>query len=1013
MTPRPTGVFLRMLLIAGVLTPATLRSQTAPADGLRNNTPRVYAFTNARIVQGPGRVIPTGTLVIRNGVITGVGSVPVPADATIRDVKGLTIYPGLFDAYSDYGMPKPAPRSGAGTPAEKPSEPRGALAWNPAVLPQQNAAEMFLPDQKAAEKLRALGITTALVVPQSGIFRGTSALVNLGDGNAASQVVREKVAQHIYLGPVGGGYPTSLIGAIALIRQTLYDADWYGNAWEAWQKQPSLTRPETNDALAALAGSLHAKLPFVIETSDEKNLLRADAVAREFALNLFVRGSGNEFKRADAVRATGRRIILPVDFPEVPNVQTTEDALDVSLEQLRTWDEAPENPARLKKAGVTFAFSSSLMKDASGFLKQVRTAVERGLPADDALAALTTIPAGMFGVDRTLGTLDVGKTANCIITSGDLFGEKTVVYETWIDGNRYDAKPRPPFDPRGTWLLLRAGAPHDTLLLKGEPEALQGSMKRKKETKLTAASQLALRVSLTFPGDSLGYAGVVRMTGTALDDSLMGSGSWADGSSFLWSAHRIAPFVPEPDTTKKKTPLAASFPPDFPHGAFGRDHVPPQIPVLLIKGATLWTSGPAGTLQDADLLVRKGKVVAAGKNLHAPADALVIDGKGKHVTAGLIDAHSHTAVDGSVNEAGQAVSAEVRIGDAIDPDDISIYRELAGGLTVAHVLHGSANPIGGQCQLIKLRWGMSAEEMKFEGAPPTIKFALGENVKQSNWGDAFTTRYPQTRMGVEQIMRDEFRAALDYERKMKEHGPMPVRRDLELDAILEVIHGKRFIHCHSYRQDEILAMMRVAEEFGFRVKVFTHILEGYKVADIMKQHGADGSSFSDWWAYKLEVYDAIPYNGALMHEEGVLASFNSDSDELARRLNTEAAKAVKYGGVPEEEALKFVTINPARQLLVDKRVGSLEPGKDADFVIWNGPPLSTYTQCEQTWIDGRKFFDRAEDATMEDEVESQRATLIQKALTAGKSSTPDAGKKTKKEGDLFDHPHSSESGVNQ
>ncbi|MEK7251282.1 MAG: amidohydrolase, partial [Bacteroidota bacterium] len=423
-----------------------------------------------------------------------------------------------------------------------------------------------------------------------------------------------------------------------------------------------------------------------------------------------------------------------------------------------------------------------------------------------------------------------------------------------------------------------------------------------------------------------------------------GNGEWSDGSTFSWFANRIAPFTPEPDTTKKTPPQRSSFPPNFPLGEFGRTKLPEQIANVIVKGATVWTSGPQGKLENADVLIHKGKIVKVGANLSAPADALVIDGKGKHVTPGLIDAHSHMASQGGVNEAGQAVSAEVRVGDIIDSDDIDVYRALAGGLTSAHVLHGSANPVGGQSQLIKLRWGMLPEEMKFEGCPPTIKFALGENVKQSNWGERFTTRYPQTRMGVEQIIRDEFQAALDYEKARlkyeKDKAGIPPRRDLELDAILEILRGKRFVHCHSYVQSEILMLMRVAEDFGFRIQVFQHILEGYKVADVMAKHGAGASSFSDWWAYKLEVYDAIPYNGALMYEQGVVVSFNSDSDELARRMNWEAAKAVKYGGVPETEALKFVTLNPAKQLKVDNKVGSLEIGKDADFVVWNGNPLS-------------------------------------------------------------------------
>jgi len=300
-------------------------------------------------------------------------------------------------------------------------------------------------------------------------------------------------------------------------------------------------------------------------------------------------------------------------------------------------------------------------------------------------------------------------------------------------------------------------------------------------------------------------------------------------------------------------------------------------------------------------------------------------------------------------------------------------------------LHGSANTIGGQNQVVKFRWGALPEEMKFAAAPAGIKFALGENVKRSNWGSS--SRYPQTRMGVEQLLRDAFRAAEDYRRRWKDYRSfkrgLPPRVDLEQEALVEVLEGKRLIHCHSYRQDEILAFLRVCEEFHVRVATLQHILEGYKVADVMAKHGVGGSSFSDWWAYKFEVYDAVPYNGAIMHEAGVVVSFNSDDAELARRLNLEAAKAVKYGGVPPEEALKFVTLNPAKQLGVDKFVGSIEPGKDADLVLWSASPLSTFSRCEQTWIDGRKYFDRSEDVRRREEMAARRTALIQRVIASG------------------------------
>jgi imidazolonepropionase-like amidohydrolase len=371
-----------------------------------------------------------------------------------------------------------------------------------------------------------------------------------------------------------------------------------------------------------------------------------------------------------------------------------------------------------------------------------------------------------------------------------------------------------------------------------------------------------------------------------------------------------------------------------------------------------------------------------------PEGAVVIDMAGKAITPGIIDCHSHMATDGGVNESAQAITAEVRIGDFIDADDITIYRQLAGGVTSSNILHGSANPIGGQNQVIKLRWGAAPEAMKFADAPPGIKFALGENVKQSNW-ERPTNRYPQSRMGVEQIIRDAFAAARDYaaawERWNLSHDGLPPRRDLELEALAQVLQGKRWIHCHSYRQDEILALIRVCDDFKITIGSLQHILEGYKVADAMARHGATGSSFSDWWAYKIEVIDAIPYNGALMHRAGIVVSFNSDDQELGRHLNHEAGKAVKYGGVPREEALKFVTLNPAKQLRIDRWVGSLETGKHADFVLWSADPLSPRSRAEQAWIDGRKYFDRDEDAALRAEQAKIRAALIRKVIDSGQA----------------------------
>jgi imidazolonepropionase-like amidohydrolase len=397
---------------------------------------------------------------------------------------------------------------------------------------------------------------------------------------------------------------------------------------------------------------------------------------------------------------------------------------------------------------------------------------------------------------------------------------------------------------------------------------------------------------------------------------------------------------------------------------------------VLLKNATVWTNEKDGILQNADVLLENGKIKAVGKGLSA-GGAKVIDATGKHITPGIIDEHSHIAITGGVNEGAQSNSAEVRVADVVNPEDVNIYRQLAGGVTTSHLLHGSANPIGGQSQLIKLRWGKNAEELKFAGSDGFIKFALGENVKQSNFGTGM--RFPVTRMGVEQVFVDDFTRAKEYKKALAGKGSS-ARRDLELDALVEILDNKRFITCHSYVQSEINMLIHVADSLGFKINTFTHILEGYKVADKMKAHGIAASTFSDWWAYKMEVAEAIPYNGAIMHNVGITTAFNSDDAEMARRLNQEAGKAVLYGGLPEEEALKLVTLNPARMLHIDSKVGSLKPGKDADVVIWSANPLSIYAKAEKTFVDGVAYWDMERDAKVRADQQTEKARIIKKML---------------------------------
>ncbi len=506
------------------------------------------------------------------------------------------------------------------------------------------------------------------------------------------------------------------------------------------------------------------------------------------------------------------------------------------------------------------------------------------------------------------------------------------------------------------------------------------------------------RISFNLAGESIGQGGIAQISGTfdIAGETFEGQLIESTGLISRMTAERQSKDVatqPSDDASATKPttkPVEASFAVNYPLGEYGRDSVPEQPKIVMFRNATVWTAAESGTIETTDVRVEAGVIAAIGKSLSIPQGAEVVDCTGKYLAPGIIDCHSHMATDGGVNEGGQPITAEVRIGDFVDPDDINIYRQLASGITAANILHGSANAIGGQNQVIKLRWGATPDQMKFKDAPQGIKFALGENPRGANSDSvpADGGEYPRTRMGVEQLIRDAFHAARDYRAAQKRHAAdpdasLPVHPDLELEAIAEILEGKRLIHCHSYRQDEILALIRICDEFGVKIATLQHILEGYKVADAIAKHGAMASSFSDWWAYKLEVWDAIPHNGALMYDQGINVSFNSDDAEMARRLNTEAAKATKYGNVPPAEAIKFVTINPARQLRIYARVGSIEVGKDADLAIWNAPPMSMYALCEQTWIDGRKYFDRQEDAKRRESDSQMRQKLIQKVLLSG------------------------------
>ncbi len=978
------GIFVSCCFISILFSFAAAQT-TAPVEGIRKNTPQIHALKNLTIIPSPGKKIENGTIIIRDGIIQSAGAnISIPADAREWDCKGLTAYAGFIELYSDYGLPKPKPQQN-----QMQEQARGANYWNANIKSDFSSSANFLPDKESAEKLRAQGFTTAAIVPAIGILKGASALVNLGEDSPNTQIVKSNLFHHATLVRENfpESYPTSLMGQIALLRQTFSDAKWYSEEWKIYAKNPNQQRPEENNALASLEQTISGKQAIIFETDDELDVFRAEKIAKEFSLNYVIRGSGYEYRRIDALKKTEAQFILPVNFPDAPKVETPEDAFNTNYEDLRHWDFASENPARMKKANIRFALTTNQLKDISKFRAMVKQAIDCGFSAYDAIASLTTIPAQFAGVEKKLGTIEAGKIANIVLADGDIFSDKTTIRETWIDGKRYEIKAQPAADARGIWKLkFQTEKQIETIIeIYGEMENLSAVIGKEKIKANVSVQQK--QIAISFDGDSIGINGMLRFSGMINEKIMSGICELPNGKSILWNAEFSAPLAVTKDSAQTAVTVCSSYDVVFPDGAFGRKEIPQQKDAL-VKNATIWTSGAQGNLEESDILIVKGKISKIGKGLTAGGNVLVIDARGKHITPGLIDAHSHAAISNGVNESGQAITAEVRIGDVVNCDDINIYRQLAGGLTTINQLHGSANAIGGQNSVLKLRWGMLSEEMKFENAKPGIKFALGENPKQSNWGIQNPTRYPQTRMGVEQIIRDEFTAAREYDKRMKEAKTnpnlIPPRRDLELECVAEILNKQRLIHSHCYRQDEIMMLLKVSDDFGFQIGTLQHVLEGYKVADEIAKRGVGASCFSDWWAYKYEVIDAIPYAGALMHNAGVVVSFNSDSDEMARRMNLEAAKAVKYGGLSEQEALKFVTLNPAKQLRIDDRVGSLEVGKDADFVIWSGNPLSTYSVCEQTWIDGRKFFDSKEDAELRLDIQKKKAELVQKALKSKK-----------------------------
>lgn len=950
-----------------------------PVNGVADERNSVFAFLNAQIHTGANEIIQNRIMVVRGEKILDFVDV-IPANAVAIDCGGMHIYPSFIEVSSTYGLGEKTSKRNSERLTERPDP--GARHWNMAVHPEFNSAEGVRYDATQSEALRKLGFGVVNSIQKDGIFRGTTCAVALADLPETKTVLNPLALQALSLskGSSIQEYPSSLAGTIALIRQSFFDAKWYASATTSRQFNTSLHAIHTNKSL-----------PVLFETYNGQDAIRAMNLAAEFGFKLWVDGCGEEYQHIDALDPLKASFVIPINFPEAIDMSDLNASRAIPLSKLMHWESAAAQAALLHKRGFVFSISARGISDQKNFLSNLRRVVAAGLPSKVMLDALTSTPAKLLGIDDRCGKLQKGYDASFIICSDSLLHPNTSILENWSLGRRLKFEQANQLNINGTYSGL-VGSDTLQLVVKGKPSSSEALAKvNGKKAKCVfriTGKQFTARLSISDDAIMLMQGNLQRENNRwQLNGEAIKLGAAPVSFTMMYSGPEEADTLkPEqwPDLHADSLILLHPF------GSYGRSALPEQEQIL-IYNAKIWTCAESGILENASILINKGKIQAIGtendalKQVDKSRPVRRIDAKDKHVSPGIIDEHSHIALSRGVNEGTQNNTAEVRMGDALNAQDVDIYRQLAGGVTAAQLLHGSANPIGGQSALIKFRWGREFPQMLIANAQGHIKFALGENVKQSNWGNDKTSRFPQTRMGVEQVFYDAFQRAREYRAKheaFKKGGKNaePPAIDLELEALSEILEGKRHITCHSYVQSEINMLMHVADSMGFKVNTFTHILEGYKLADKMKKHGANGSTFSDWWAYKWEVNDAIPYNGSIMNEMGITTAFNSDDAEMGRRLNQEAGKAVLYGKTPEAEALKFVTSNPAKMLKIDGFTGSIRTGNDADLVIWSDNPLSVYARAEMTFVDGICYFDLESDAKLQMQNESIRNRITEKML---------------------------------
>ena len=969
------------VIFLSFLSTSNLHSQEGfPLNGVDDVRENHYAFINANIIVDYKTSINNGILIIKNGLIVSVGqNILIPKGIRAFDLKGSYIYPSFIDIYSDYGIVKERETNSSSNWMSSYTNPKilsakdGPFGWNESANSEFNSVENIKIDTKKSNLMRKEGFGSVVSHNMDGILRGSGVYISLADDKEQSIVLKEKSSNHFSFrkGSTSQNYPNSLMGSVALLKQSIYDSRWY--------KQNNKINSEVNLSLDAINKNI--VLPNIIEVRDKLRVLLAQKIGKELNINFIIKGIGDEYQRLNEIKTGFTNLIVPVNFPEAFNVDDPFKNNNLTLGQLKHWEMAPSNLYFLEKNGVNFSITTHGLKNISEFRNNLIKSIERGASKENILKALTYNPSKMINMENKIGSIKESYIANFIITDGDIFKKNTKILSNWVQGKWYRVTNTNTNDYKGEYnLSIR----NKILSLK-----ITGNKNKPSATiKLNISDSVEHKAKLIVDDENLNLnfniknLGEYKLSGYHSNGILKGKGTLNNFEWIDWTAVKVEEIKDDVSKTKKSESKNKIGNIIFPFVEYGTSSLK-IAEKSLIKNATLWTLEDEGIIQNGDVLIDNGKITAIGKNLNSE-DAIVIDGTNMHLTPGIIDEHSHIALTG-INEGSQVITSEVRMKDVVNSEDVNIYRQLAGGVTSAQLLHGSANPVGGQSAIIKLRWGSSPQEMLIKGADEYIKFALGENVKRSRAPQS--TRFPDTRMGVEQVFVDAFNRAKEYDENWKKYLSLSKkeklinlspRKDLELDALAEILNGERFVTCHSYVQSEINMLMKVAEKFNFKVNTFTHILEGYKVADKMADHGVGGSTFSDWWAYKNEVKEAIPYNAALMIQAGVVTAINSDSREMARRLNQEAAKSIKYGNISEIEALKMVTLNPAKLLHLDHRIGSIQVGKDADLVLWTDHPLSIYSRPSKTIVDGKLYYDLDEDKLLRNQIKAERARIISK-----------------------------------